>query len=473
MPDFPSFDDLFRVAQDEILTRNPRMTLDAVQREGTDANALVAAGAAGGDEVVAQLARVQAGLFLDSAEGDLLDRLVYDRYGLIRKPAAPAIGSVQFSLPSSALASFTIPNQLALQTADGRQFITTQSAIFPAGSSGPLTVPVKSVLAGSDQQANAGVITSITGTVTGAQSGLTVTNILATAGADDAETDQALRDRARRFFTTARRGTLAAIEQAALGVPGIRKATAIEVIDALGRPARFVQLIVADAFVEALATTAPLPATFPTQSQQISTSVFASLDDVRAAGMQVEVFVAQVILLPISLQLRFFAGTDPNQVALLARAAVVGYVNNLAPGQSFSLLEALAALSNVRGLAFFGDEILTPQGDVIVHPVQVVRTTLNLVVASSTVLGTRSQQATLQATIAQPPAPDVTLIPAVTKGTTGSTGTVVGGNPNTTVAGQFPVAGLLGQQIRALLGAGRTVTTGITPSVNLPPVGNP
>ena len=453
---------------------NVRLTLDAVQREGTDANALVAAGAAGGDEVVAQIVRVQAGLFLDSAEVDLLDRLVFDRYGLIRKPAAPAIGSVQFSLPSPAAASFTVQNQTALQTADGRQFITTQAAIFPAGSSGPLTVPVKSVLAGSDQQANAGVITSITGTISGAPAGLTVSNPLATAGADDAETDQAFRDRARRFFTTARRGTLAALEQAALGVPGIRKATAIEVIDALGRPARFVQLLVSDAFVEALATTAPLPATFPTQSQQISTNVFAALDDVRAAGVQVEVFVAQVILLPISLQLRFFAGSDPTQVAMLARAAVVGYVNNLAPGQSFSLIEALAALANVRGLAFNGDEILTPQGDVIVHPVQVIRTTLNLVVASATVLGTRSQQATLQAAVAQPPAPDVGLTPPAVTAATGTTATATGGNPNTTVAGNIPLATLLGQQIRALLGSGRNLTTGVNlTNPNLPPVGVP
>ena len=73
--DFPSFWSLFRVGRDEILARSSRLTRAVVEREGSDANALVAVSAAIGDEVVGTLASAVGGLFLDSATGDALDRL--------------------------------------------------------------------------------------------------------------------------------------------------------------------------------------------------------------------------------------------------------------------------------------------------------------------------------------------------------------------------------------------------------------
>lgn len=208
--DFPNFQDLFRVARDEILVRNAAISRDVVEREGTDANILVASGVAAADEVVGQLTDVAAGLFLDSARGDDLDRLVFDRYGLLRKPAAPSDGIVTFSLTPAGTANpaaFTIPSGTILQTPDGIQFITTVTTTFPALSL-TLQVPVRSTLAGLSQQAKAGTITSIVSAITGSPSNLVVTNALATAGADDAELDDSLRDRARAFFTTARRGTI-------------------------------------------------------------------------------------------------------------------------------------------------------------------------------------------------------------------------------------------------------------------------
>jgi hypothetical protein len=383
MADFPTFSDLFRVARDEALLRNSKVSRDAIEREGADANILVAAIAAVGDQVIGQLAGVETGLYLNSAKAAALDRLVFDRYGLVRKPAAASLGSVQFRTTTATLVTFTIPTGIRLQTADGTEFVTTESVIFPVSTTGPVTCAVRSVLAGATQNVKSGTITSITTAITSQPSDLTVTNPFATAGADDAETDDSLKDRARRFFSTVRRGTLGAIEEAALGVPGVQTATAFEVIDALGRPARMVQLVVADSFTEQFATYSTIPPRYETQSQVLATTVFNALADVRPAGVFVQVTVGSVILQAFQLALTFVAGADVAQAALLARAAVVAYVNALAPGAPFALVDAQAALASTPGLATSGNGFVSPSGNVVVKPLQVLRTSLGLVSALS------------------------------------------------------------------------------------------
>jgi uncharacterized phage protein gp47/JayE len=352
-----------------------------VEREGSDANILMAVAAAIGDEVIGQLATLAAGSFLDSAAGDQLDRLVFDRYGIVRKSASASLGTVQFTSAGGAGTTFTIPPGITLQTADGIQFVTAESAIFSAASFGPVNVACNSVLAGASQNVKAGAITSITKAITSQPTDLKVSNPFATAGGDDAESDDSLRDRGRRFFTTVRRGTMGALEEAALAVPGVRKATAFEVIDSLGRPARLVQLVVADAFTEQFVNYDTVPARYQVQSQLLAATVFSSLNDVRAAGTFIQVFVANVVLQAIQLSLTFNAGADVNQAALSARSAVVTYVNGLAPGSPFVLKNALDVMRLTPGLATSGNNIIAPAGDVAVKPLQVIRTSLGLVSA--------------------------------------------------------------------------------------------
>jgi hypothetical protein len=387
MPDLPTYTDLFRVARDQILQLNGQISQDAIEREGMDANILVAGGVAAADEVVGQLTDLGAGLYLDSATGTKLDRLVFDRYGLIRNPAAAAVGSVVFTTATPSPTTFTIPSGTVLASSGGLQYITTTDAIFIAGATGPLTVAVRSVLAGANQNATVGSIINITSQISGSPSNLAVTNTLATAGAADAETDQALRNRARGFFTTVQKGTLAALQNAALGVAGVQTAAAFEVIDSYGRPARQVQLVVSDQFTTQFANTSVVPPQYAQQSQMLAANVFNALSDVRPAGTFVQVIVAQVILQGVQLALTFQAGVDTNQVALQARAAVTNYVNSLAPGSPFQVgtlnpqVGALGALSSVPGLILTGGEIVSPAGTVQPAVTQVIRTSLGLVAA--------------------------------------------------------------------------------------------
>jgi hypothetical protein len=383
MADLATFSDYFRVARDEALLRNSKVSRDAIEREGMDANIMVACIAAVADQATGQLAKVEAGTFIDSSKDAALDRLVFDRYGLVRKPASASQGTVQFRTTAGAPTTFTIGSGVTLGTSDGIQFITTESVIFPASSVGPVSCAVRSVLAGPDQQVKAGRITSIISAITSKPSDLTVTNPYATAGADAAETDESLRDRARRFFTTVRRGTLGALEEAALGVGGVRTAKAFEVVDSLGRPARIVQLVVSDAFAEQFVNYDTVPARYEAQSQLLATSVFNALADVRPAGIYVQTVVANTVLQSIQLGLTFNAGVDANTVALSARAAMVTYVNSLAPGAPFVVKDAQARLANVSGLASNGNTIISPAGNVAVKPLQALRTSLGLVAAIS------------------------------------------------------------------------------------------
>lgn len=383
MSDAPSFTDLFNIARNEALIRNGRLTAEAVERPGTDANIIAAAVAAVGQEVGTQIVRVEAGLFLDSATGPALDKLVFDRYGLLRKNAANAIGTVQFTSVTGAAAAFTIPTGTVLQASNGDQYTTSADVVYPDGSNGPVNVPIRSTLAGLDQQASVNTVTSIVSTPIGAPNDFAVSNVEATAGADNAETDDSLRNRARNFFQTTRRGTKLAIEQAALAFPGVETAQAFEVLDGNGIPARLVQLIVSDSFTDTLASyTSTPPPSYQVQSQQLAIAIFQSLDDVRAAGIYVDVIVAQVIMLPVVLRLAFAAGVDTTAVTEACQAAVVNYTNSLPPGATWSVLGCGNSVRAVGGLSVTGNEIASPVGDVVPTPLQVIRTGLAIVAPS-------------------------------------------------------------------------------------------
>ena len=376
--DRPTYSDLFQVARNQLLIANPRLT--AVDREGSDANALVASIAAVGDEVSQQVAYVAAASFLDTADGTALDRLVFDRYGLVRKPAAAALGTVQFTSAAGAASTFGIPENTLLTTSDGVQFQTTEPVTFPINSNGPISAPVRSVLAGATQQVRAGTIVAVVSPIGGAPADLAVTNALATSGAADPETDNELRERARRFFTTVQRGTLAAIEQAARNVPGVRYATAFEDVDQFGAQSGYVSLVVTDQYTDTLATLSVVPPAYQAQSQVLAQQVALAVDQARAAGIYVATLVAQVVLQPVTLRLRVKAGFDSAAVTLQARAVCVQVVNALPPGAVLTVAALESALANVQGLYFVGDEVIVPAATIAPTPLQVLRTNLQLVV---------------------------------------------------------------------------------------------
>jgi len=388
--DFPNFQTLFQIARNEALVRNASLTRDAIERDGSDANILVATACAAGEEIVAQSVRNYSGLFLDSATGDALDKLLFDRYGLTRKVAAASVGSVSFTTTTPAPAAFTIPAGVQLSTIDGIQFETIESELFAAGSTGPVYVAVRSILAGANQQARIGTIVNVISRITNAPSDLVVINTLATAGAADRESDSEFRARGRNYFTTVQRGTASALTQAALSVPGVIRANTFELLDVNGAPNYKVACVIADQYTDTLANYTTVNPAYEAQSQVLSQQVFNVLQDYRPAGVFVSVQVAQVQLVPVSLSLSFKAGVNLDTVAFNARAAITNYINNLNPGDDLYLTPLIDALRGVDGLIVDGDEISvqstsTNANDPLIYanPLQVLRTSLALVRASS------------------------------------------------------------------------------------------
>lgn len=378
--DFVKRNELERIAADAMLLNQDALTVNQVLRPGSDSNVLVNAIAAMAEEVMRQNVISTAGSFYGSSKGQRLARLGIDRTGVAPKPAAPARLQAQFSTTAPAPVSFTIPVGTQLGVASGQQFITTQSTIFPAGATGPILVDAQSTLAGKDQQVAiaAGATTiplAILSTITNAPGDLACASSAASAGADDAEQDDQYRGRLRAYPLTIEKGTRVALEERAKAVPGVRTATAIRVIDVLGRPQQAIELSVMDNFTTGLIKQGANPPAYQAQAQALASTVFQELQDTVADGAYLIVRVAQVDLLPITMQLRFVAGVDYSTVALIARMTTVLYTNSLKPGQRWVYADAIAQLRTVRGLAVQGDEIVSPSGDVVVGSgLEVIRT---------------------------------------------------------------------------------------------------
>lgn len=381
MADLPTFSDLERVARDEALSRNSHLTREIVEREGSDANAILAAAPAVGDEIVGQLARSLADLYGDTARDAGLERLWWNLYRIVRKGAAPALTEVTWSTTAPNPGAFVIPVGSQVRTSDGKAFITTSQATFPQDATSLAGVPVQSRLAGLSQHVRIGAINQFS-PISGAPSDLAVTNPVASSGADDIEAIDDFRSRGQLYYTTAARGVLPAIVRGALAVPGVRRAVAFEALSSSGEPARIVELVIADAFTDQLVDSSTVPATYQTQSNTLRARVKSELREWRAGGIQVFITIAVVRILGVSLLYRFRSDADQEATKAAAVGAIVGYTNGLSAGQTWSRDEAHQVLAGVQGLVVLGGEVVTPAGDVVPSPLEVFRTSTDYVVGA-------------------------------------------------------------------------------------------
>lgn len=380
--DFPKSSDLARIAADAMLMNQQALSVNAVERPGSDANLLINAIAAMGEEIVAWAVLMFSGAFFGSATGQRLQRVGVDRTGLLPKEAAPARTVVQFATSAPNPTAFTIPQSTQLTVSTGQQFVLLQSTTFPAGSTGPIAIYAQSTIAGKNQQIGAGPMSIVT-PIPGAPADLVASSPAASAGADDAETPDRYRARLRAFFRTFEKGTRAALEEAAKGVPGVTDARSIAVLDTYGRAQQMIEVSITDRFTAGLVQQGANPPAYQAQSQALAASVWQALQDTVAEGAYLRVQVAKVTMLPVTLQLRFRSDADFAFTTLVARAVIQQYINTLRGGDAFVYADAIAKLRTVRGLAIQGDEIALPPGDVVVgSALEVLRTDLSLVQAS-------------------------------------------------------------------------------------------
>lgn len=371
MPDLPTRAELFEIGAAEVLTRaaarplGERISEEAVFTEGSDINVLVNTGAALAEEVMRQLGLRIEVLFLDGATGADLDRLVADRFSpsIVRKAATPALVTLSLSRGSGSLPAVTIAIGTRFRSSTGIEYTTLAVASFAAAFAGTVTVPAQCVTAGTSGNAAAGTITAPSEPLS--DPAIVVTNPEPAAGGDDSESDASLRERARAFFRTARRGTLSAIEFGALSVAGVRSASAIEELDSGGNPTGRVALFIADALGQA--------------NSALVAAVRSALVEYRAAGIIVDVSAAVPNYVPIEYLLRFAAGVDTTAAADTVRFATVAAVNALAPGETLPVSLLFSVARSVAGVIVLDDAVVEPVGDLVPATGQVIRTRADLV----------------------------------------------------------------------------------------------
>lgn len=372
--DLPNRSDLFDAGAREVIARaearapGKRLSPKAIYTEGSDINVLVAGGSAMAEEVLRQHAAAEADKWLDSARGDALDRLILDRTAreLPRKGAAPAYVTATLERLEGTLLAISLSAGKRVKTGSGIEFELMSAVALSAGQKGPLNVPCRAVLAGTEANIDKGALEEIVGSP---DPKLTVTNADFGAGGYDREPDAAYRERGRAFFRTARRGTLGAIELGALSTPGIAYATVDEQLDDFGDPTGYVFVYAGDVNGQA--------------NQVLVQQLKYGLREYRAGGIVPLVVGAVPEYVDVTYKPAVLAGYDPQTVFDQLRFATVALVNQTSPNKPLerSLLMALAR--RVPGLVVRDDLLVSPVGDLYpTAPGRVLRTTPDRVTSS-------------------------------------------------------------------------------------------
>lgn len=366
--DLPTRLDLFAIGRKYVVERAKRIDPKKVDEQGSDANVFVGSTSMVAWEVIKQSAFAASNLMLDTVEDDdALDRLAWDRYQMRRKGASPALGAVRFFRTSGAIAG-SVPAGAILKTLGGVEYITTTQANFIVGDL-VSSANVRAVLAGKTSQVGANQIRTIAkaGDSPLFDPSLQVTNDDPTSGGEERELLDDFRERVRRFWRTAQRGTLAAIEEGALSVPGVASAQAVELFNDTGEEARVVLLYIADSSGIA--------------SQAQANAVTQQLDEFRAAGIPVIVATSVPQIVTIKLRLAFAARVDTDALAQQVVAAVAAFVNSLSVNEVLRTSDLQSVLVRFRndGLVVPAGAIVEPLGDVVPDPGRTIRATADSV----------------------------------------------------------------------------------------------
>lgn len=342
MPELPTFDELYAHAQAECQSRNTALT---DFNDGSDLDALTGSGAILADEAIGVLLDLFGAQFIDTAEGDDLDALASDRFGLTRNPAVAAVGVIRFTRGSSMIA-LSIPAGTRVQADVDGELVT---ATTDAGASIPAAdsyVDVTCAVTATGRQGNVAAteFDVLLDTIVG-DSGVTVSNADRFAGGAAEETDAVFRDRIRRYFQTLRKGTVAALETGALTVAGVQFASVDEsYIDP--DDGGYVAVYVGDPDGAGNATLAAL--------------VEAEIENWRCAGVEVRVYASAREEIITAYTITVLKGADQAALETAIRAAVIDHFDALAPNETHYASKGESAAHGVDKLRVRGVQQTTP-----------------------------------------------------------------------------------------------------------------
>lgn len=331
--DLPTADELYAIAKAEVIARAPSAT---DWEPGSVLDALTGAAVIVADQVIRIVVDQMRARFIATATGSDLDAAVTDLYpSLTRKAASGAVGTLLFTRGTNT-AGITVPaGTVCSATVNGvtLTYATDEELTIPAGTDpdegGSVTATCTTT--GPAGNAASSLITTIVSTIADDVEGdMTVTNAARFVGGADAESDDSYRARAQAYPSTLALGTVAAIQLAAQGVPGIATASVDE--SALG-DSGIVYVYIADQDGYSNAA----------QVEDAQTVV----DATRAAGVLVTVLAASrnTATIAITVYVRVGKGTAALRSAI--SAAIVAYGGSLPPNNPIYLSQVESAAIGV------------------------------------------------------------------------------------------------------------------------------
>lgn len=363
MPELLSRLDFFQIGRRYVLTRAKRIEPTQVDIEGTDINLFIGSQSFCAHAVSRQLGERVNALLLDGSEDEDLDRYGLDRYQLTRKGAAAALGTVRFFRAAATAGAGEVPIGTKIISLTGIEYLTITPATFGA-SDLSATCFVRAAQAGRDFQVGRNQIRRIDNRGSLFDTSLEVNNDDPTAGGVDREENDVYRERIRDFWNVAQRGTLAAIAFGAKTVAGVESATAQEVLDGVGRPARIVELFIADSSGQA--------------SLALAQRVDEALEEWRCGGIFVATKLSSPQIVDVQLALVFQAGVDTVNLTIEIRNAIVIFINSLPAGDTLLRADLNSVLTRYKqdGLIVGQDTIVAPVGDLVPDLGKTLRTRL-------------------------------------------------------------------------------------------------
>lgn len=370
---FPTKEDLFAVGARELLTRaslrpaGKRVTAAAVYTVGTNVNSALAGAAAMADEAIRHTAIRFGELYLDSAEGDALQRVITDRIApdLVRKQPSPSLVSLTVTRVSSAqtTSAFSRAAGAIVRTSSGIEFETLADFGLAANELGTRTLDAQAVSAGSVGNVDAGTVAQFA--VAPSDPGILVTNLGPAVGGSDVESNRDYLARAKMEAASRVRGVAGAIESAALRVPGIKWAILEEVLDSNGDPNGVLRLYIAD--INGQSNLALL--------EKARLAIYPH----RTAGMIPSIVNVSPVWQSINYQLAFEVGTNLSAAREQLKTLTVALVNELAPGETLQRSMLYSIARQVTGAIVIDTVVSVPSADVVPGIGRKIRTTADRV----------------------------------------------------------------------------------------------
>lgn len=264
-----------------------------------------------------QLEQVYDNSFIDSAYGDDLSELV-KIMGVTREEALNSTGKVKFYRDTAADHDYLIPAGTLIETLPDSegvtiQFETVENVVLLSGTT-YIYANVKSVNPGFNTNVVANKIITINNPPMGIESAI---NEEAVIGGEDEETDDDLRARTKIALDASGLGTINALSNKILGIPGIKSVKALDMNRGIGT----VDILV-------LGDSLPMPSTNKTEIENLAQTI-------KAGGIDVKIIEPSISVQNVSITLTLAPNALLADVNQLVINAVNNYINSLGIGDSF------------------------------------------------------------------------------------------------------------------------------------------